>query len=364
MNRRVGILTWHYHHNFGSMLQAYALQRAIEKLGFSSCVIDYYDSALSEPPTAVTYAKYLIKKAMDICGLKRLLPDYYSFQRFYYSRMKRSRRVTDREGLKRLARDCDCVVFGSDQIWAPNVFDPVYMGDFMSELPVKRISYAASIGLNDIPAHLRPEYKRLLAGFSRISLREEEGKNLLMACCGLEAEVVVDPTLLLCADEYRKMERQVQNVCQPYIFCYFLHADHAYRQRVEEYAKKAGLKIYGVSACAEDAGWMERLQAIGPEEFLWLVDHAQKVFTDSYHGTLFSLQFGKDFRTFERFSSDDPICQNSRIRQLAAMYGIGDWILAPEAPISEGQHAEPALIQKKMEAARQQSLEYLRKELQ
>ncbi len=363
MQKKVGILTWHQYYNFGSMLQAYALQTALGKLGIDNEIINYFDPQTFSPPSSTDNLKYLIKKVCSCIGLRKVLPDYFSFERFYHEKLRKSKVVADDAGLKQLSQNYRCIVFGSDQIWAPNVYNPVYMGSFADRDSVKLISYAASIGLNDIPEALRSTYRSLLLEFSQIAVREEKGKNLLKECCGLDARVVLDPTLLIEAKEYRKLQKPVYQVNKPYIFCYFLNKNHQYRERVEAYSKKTGYEIYGVSVSEQDGEWMHLLPATGPEEFLWLVDHAETVFTDSYHGTIFSIQFHKAFWTFERFAKRDPICQNSRIQQLKDTLGIGARILGPEEVWDEKSMLDYNQIDYKLQMNREKSMGYLREAL-
>lgn len=363
MRSKVGILTWHQYDNFGSMLQAYALQKTIERMDMDCEIIDYYDLNTIPAPSKLAKAKFLIKKLLMTVGLNRYVDNYFSFQRFYYDKQKKSVTVTNDQTLKGLAKKYQYLVFGSDQIWAPNVFNPVYMGDFAEGLNVRLVSYAASIGLNDIPETLRPVYSRLLSRFSAIAVREEMGKQLLEEQCGISAEVVLDPTLLLNKEEYRQLQRPVQSIEEPYVFCYFLNKDHQYRERVEKYAQKHGYKVYGFSLCEQDKEWMELLPATGPEEFLWLVNHAHTIFTDSYHGTIFSIKFHKDFWTFERFASSDPVCQNSRIQQLDRALGVGKRFLPLDREPDEDNALDYESIDRKWADWRNRSLSYLQEAL-
>lgn len=101
---------------------------------------------------------------------------------------------------------------------------------------------------------------------------------------------------------------------------------------MREYAEKHGYAVLGHSAKSGDSEWMTLLNGrIGPGEFLWLICHAAAVFTDSYHGTIFSMIYGRDYLTFERFRNDDALCQNSRIYQLAETFGTADRIVDPAA---------------------------------
>jgi hypothetical protein len=143
--------------------------------------------------------------------------------------LKQSKLFQDKWKINKVKNKYDVIVSGSDQIWAPNVFNPVYMGDFKKSKNQKKISYAASIGLSDIPESLIDTYKELLSDFDHVSVREETGKELLLNSCDCKSKVVLDPTLLLNTTQYDKLLKKVQNIKQPYVFCYFLNKNHKYR---------------------------------------------------------------------------------------------------------------------------------------
>lgn len=205
----------------------------------------------------------------------------------------------------------------------------LYFGEYVREDVIK-LSYAASIGLNDIPTELVQMYKQHLSKFDKISVRESKGAELLKNKCGIDSSVVLDPTLMINAKTYLGISKKVKEVSGAYIFCYFLNKNHYYRKTVEEYAQKLGLKVVGISSCDEDKSWMTFLNNVGPREFLSLINNAQVVFTDSYHGSIFSLLFHKKFYIFERFKQDNIICQNSRIEQLKMVFDLDDKILNAE----------------------------------
>lgn len=326
---KVGIVTWHYYPNFGSSLQAYALQESIKRLGNNVRVINYRNPKIVR---AVSFSDHLRVLCSKTIG--KIIPRFrYAHLNYMSKYLQQTEPVYNERGVKELSRSFDTVVFGSDQIWAPNVYNPIYQGKFTQNC--KKISYAASIGLPEIPQELVEKYKENLSSFSHIGIREEEGQKVLKNQCGIDSQVVLDPTLLLTVDKYKAMERKVPNTKEPFAFCYFLNANNQYRQAVEVYAKKRGLRIVGCSTRKEDEEWMTIIKAISACEFLWLIHHSNSVFTDSYHGTIFSLLYHKNFRTFLRFAEDDPIVQNSRIRQLDQYFSIAPLIQNPDQEVSD-----------------------------
>lgn len=313
--RKVAILTWHHYNNFGSVLQAYALQHSVIELNLKVQIIDYRSLKGGKINVFKEGIKFILG---EFFKMERYKNPFMRFRKRYY---KKSHLIQNRTDLMDTIRKFDFVICGSDQIWAPNVFDPVYMLDFVPER-IPKISYAASIGLNEIPVEYSGIYTKLLSRFDSISVREETGRDLLKSVCSIDAQVVVDPTLLLSRTEWEKIEKKVDLLPDSYIFCYFLNENHRYRAKVQEFAMLHGLEIIGVSSNKNDASWMNILHGIGPSEFLYVIRNCNYVFTDSYHGTIFSLIFEKAFITFERFKETDKISQNSRIYQLASWFGI------------------------------------------
>ena len=287
----------------------------------------------------------------------------YSFLLFQNDYMNLTSCVL-REDLSIIAKQYDCLVCGSDQIWAPNVLDQSYMLDFCDGKEIRKISYAASIGLPKIPKNLVPLYMRNLYDFHRISIREELGKRLLQEVIGIDATVVLDPTLLMSCGQYTKMEQSLIVGTEPYIFCYFINNNHNYKRRVEQYAKRKAIRVIGVSAKLSDKTWMKILGSeVGPPEFLYLIHHADTIFTDSYHGTIFSLLYHKNFYTFERFLDNDPINQNSRIYQLDDWFGIGKQIIGQDQDISMRQALNYKDFDSKLLTARKISIDFLKEAL-
>lgn len=357
MKKRIGVITWHYYSNFGSALQAYALQETVKKMGYKVKIINYRNLKFGK----ISNIKELIKKlANGILGTHFNI-DYRSFQDKYYIQTKL---IQDEKKLPQLAKKFDIFICGSDQIWAPNVFNPVYMLDFVPK-EKKKISYAASIGLDDLSPKCAEEYSRLLAEFYAVSVREKAGADLLKEKCGINAVTVLDPTLLICADQWKRMEKNVAYDSEKkYIFCYFLNEEHNYSGVVKEFAQKNGYDIIGFSVNKDDIKWMQIVN-IGPCGFLWLIHNASVVFTDSYHGTVFSLLYHKPFMTFERFDKDDPICQNSRIYQLKDCFGLEGMILnvanIDEIKIKELDYST---FEEKLRELRMNSLNFLSQSLE
>ena len=361
-NKKIGILTWHQYNNFGSRLQAAALAEAVSNLGYYVKIINYRKEKNCNKCGKML--RQSIGAVMDLLPYTFMPEKRYSYLRFQEKYLPETRIVKKNE-LRDLASTFDIILFGSDQIWAPNVLDTVYMGDFIDGNTVKKVSYAASIGLNEIPKHLVPKYVELLSDFSSISVRESTGKSILSQIGIKNVEVVLDPTLLLNRNRYLKMAKTMNKFPRDYIFCYLLSSQKYYKDTILKYANEKKMTVFGVSDNQGDAEWMNILEGVGPREFLWLINNAAVVFTDSYHGTIFSLVFHKDFYTFERFSEDDPINQNSRIYQLDNLFGISKRFIkkSNNEELDNFSKIDYSLFDVIHDSERKKSFEYLKKAL-
>lgn len=352
--KKVAIVTWYHSRNFGSQLQAYALYSIIAEMGFDVYMIFFcnrtrlwkiYKHILNALP--MKFAYFLNKSVAK--------PRYQFVRNFMKEKC-----VNPQDFLSGF----EAVVCGSDQIWAPNVFDSKYMLDFVPD-GMNKFSYAASIGLNAIPNELKEKYTQLLNRLTNVSVREEKGKELLNVCCGIKASVVLDPTLLLSAKEWEKIEISPTKK-ESYIFCYFLNSSHNYKDFVLDYQNRKGCKIIGLSENPNDEQWMDLLsyKNVGPREFLGLIHNADSVITDSYHCTIFSLHFNKPFVTFERFKTTDKICQNSRIEQLNTYFNIKSNIVNPNTSALLDVNAKNYLeFENKRQELEEKSLLYLKNAL-
>lgn len=356
---KIGILTWHYYPNFGSALQAYALQSVIKGLGYKVSIINYRNPKFGNLSQFKQLYRYICAYIYDFCGFAGRYSNACLL--FVSKYLNQTKQVVSIEQVQEMASGFDAIVYGSDQIWAPNVFNPIYMGENIPP-SVRKVSYAASVGLDSIPFELVERYRILLSAFHAVSVRESEGRSLLEQTCGISSKVVLDPTLLLHADVYRKLKREVNGIAEPYVFCYFLNRDHEYTDCVRNYVKEKGLKVVGFSARSSDADWMQLFPQIGPCEFLWLIDNADVIVTDSYHGGIFSMLFHKNIHILERFSNDDPICQNSRIRQLDKYFDISNLITSSNCPIQDVGF-DYAVFESRLSLLRKESYSYLEKSL-
>lgn len=359
MERKVGILTWHYYPNFGSALQAYALQKTISQQGYDVELVNY---RLKKYKTSSLKDK-IKARTLILCDLisptkaNKLGWRFVAFQETY---LRQSRRVYTETETKSLCRRYNIIVCGSDQIWAPNVFNPIYMLSIVDD-DRKKIAYAPSIGLNYIPDSLVDKYKYYLNRIDYISVREESGGELLRKEFDIFAETVLDPTLLLKREEWEKLS--VKPTESNYVFCYFLNKEHQYKDYVLNIAHKYHAKIVTVSSNIEDKQWsnvfLNNGFEVGPREFIGYISEALFIITDSFHGTAFSILFEKQFVTLARFRNDDVINQNSRIINLLGKIDhIGQWVTDYTTKDSVAT-VDYSVVNKRLQKERESSMRFL-----
>ena len=228
---------------------------------------------------------------------------------------------------KKLEKNAQCFLVGSDQLWNPYWFDEVYYLDFVSSSSKKK-SYATSIGISNLPPKYEKKMKSRLCSFSEITVREERAKIMLNNLLNREdIQVVVDPTMLLRAEDWRKIyhEGNFDGVDSKYILCYFVggisgHEDEIHQIQQELNCKAVVIPMKDKDREMKGADFVEA----GPYEFLYLIDHAEYVCTDSFHAIAISITFHKLFSVMERKITAYGASQSSRIEEVINRYHLND----------------------------------------
>ncbi len=328
---RIGIVTVYTNINYGSVLQSYALQTVLKRLGAERVENILVQKDINRTRTInkiMLKTKFLLRKLFPAkdparVGATLLSREFAAFRTNYISESKYSPsqiKERNRNGIE----DYDYYVCGSDQIWAPNQFHKEFFLDFVRDKS-KKISYATSIGLPKIPDDLVSTYRTLIGDMGKVSMREKEGALLVEQITGLkEIPVVLDPTLLLERHEWIGLSKK-REIEGKYILVLLLGKDERHREWIKQFSSVTGCKIVTLPLRPWDNlfGDVQCFDA-GPQQFLSLVDKADYVCTDSFHGMAFSINFNKDFFGFMRFSEEDPICQNSRVRNLLNMVDLNN----------------------------------------
>lgn len=325
--KSVGIITIHKINNYGSVLQAYALQKVCEDLGYKTEIIDY-----KFPNEAHTNNKYVVRgtqaneprwiKMLYSLALIRQHKGISTFvSRYHHLSVKQ---YSTSEELKLDAPQYDVYITGSDQLWNPHHCngDPAFMLHFAPDGALK-ISYAASISANRLPDELHPLYKELLGRYAHIAVREDSGVQVIKDITGKDATVVLDPTLLLKKEQWNEIAAPKRQFKKKYILCYFLNYTFNAVPYVDELAqymqKQTGYEIVRVARPPHHLGVPHTHYKVGasPEEFLALVRDAEMVLTTSFHGTAFAVNYGKPvFSVVQDRNASDS-------RQVSLMHNLG-----------------------------------------
>lgn len=366
---KIGLVTWYKFQNFGTVLQAYALQKAIQRLGYS-CDIIPYDSEIQELRSKLTIRDFgyklrrKIKKVLRIYEYKYTLQfdaEYKArgqhFEAFIKSHLCQGPSISPDD----YEQQYDAFICGSDQIWSSAVFDPFYFLDFVRNKN-KTIAYAPSIGRNCVYAHQKADYTRLINDIRYLSIREKKGAEIIKELTDRDAEIVVDPTLLLDSSQWQALVDKKEEI-EPYILCYFLGEIQSVYTYIKRTQRKLNCKIIIIANKISDWRYKDNcITVVSPQQFLTLIYHASLVLTDSFHGIAFSINFKKQFLSFLRFKEGDEKSQNSRVYNILDMFNLRFRLIQNSAELLKQLNSEINYteVSKILEARRTESLNFLK----
>lgn len=328
-NKTVAYITRHTVSNYGSVLQAYATQTAIEKLGYNAVCIDYCKT--DEKPenlvaTRLTGSKWN-KNALTRMFFMLTQKPVYSYADKRFAQYRKIVKVTDREynSEQELIDNtpiADIYMTGSDQVWNTVVcgeIDPVYFLSFLKGNE-KRVAYAASFGGSSVNDGDKNLISSLLKKYDSIAIRENSGIEIAKEL-GAAAVQVLDPTFLLSKDEWDKLIPK-RECSEKYVLVYQLHPNKKFDKYAKEFAKKHGLKLYRISNCFHHAVRSGKFICCPPlGDFLRYIKNAEYFLTDSFHGTAFSIGLNTQFVDIL------PKKYSERISSILELIGYKDRIL-------------------------------------
>lgn len=366
---RVGIVTLYYPYrcdNYGGTLQNYALSQVIRRYKYTPQTLCFVKCAnrlhIIESVRLFLYHQFGIEiynKRPRSIGIQKKRND--SFRRFErkYLDVKRVWAVNDKSYLK-LNRYYSTFVVGSDQVWNPDwalteFTKYPYFLQFADKS--KRNTYAVSFGVDSIPESQYDFMSSAIGSFDKLSVRENEGRRIIEDLAGKEAQVVLDPTLLLSKQDWNNVicDVDVSQVTKgkKYVLTYFLgDLKQEDRDYIYSFADK---NEFSIISMADESD--ETLYAMGPAEFLRLISEAQAVFTDSFHATVFSFIFDKPFIVFER-KQHGMRNMNSRIETLLRLLDLNNRKIESVSP-DNLLEADYTLAKQRLSAEIDKSLDYL-----
>ena len=367
---KAGLVTFYHIHHYGALLQAAATQRAVETLGGECEIVDYFvnqDNSLFRKPTGLGSAAADVHTALHYAALKAR---YERFEKFSRDHLRiTEHRFESWEELRDTDLPYDVILSGSDQIWNPKIFpdghfDPVFFGTFSEK---RKIAYAPSFGIPKVPEEMEEELRGYLEQFSHIGVRETQGGQIVREVSGKEVPVVLDPTLLLTAEQWSGMANMPEGYPvgahedgKGYILCYCINKPGALGSYIQQLAEETGLpvvqlcgirrKVHPQAKCVFDAG---------PAEFLGLFKNASYVCTNSFHGTVFSVQFQKPFFTAVA-PSELAAPERSRTFSILNRLGLTRRIIGKGDTAGLMDEIDWEAVSERLVKARQGSLDYLK----
>lgn len=381
MSKTIGLCIAFAGTNYGMHLQGYATQYIIEKSGFETEIIDYHSGANKGIKFSIGALYVGIRKIAN--KVKKWFSHEENLDTTHqenkqlrinasnYFRKNRLHNIVKSNGideLKNISKKYFAVLVGSDQIWLPEIaFTNFYTLRFAAP-GIRRISYATSLGVSSYPNYAKKAAGKFWKQIDFLSVREQQGKDIIQSIVDVPVEVVADPTYLLTKEEWLELIPLEKVVKDKYILCYFLGDSEPIKQYARKFADNKGLRLVSIlsNECNSDDSKFADEVLIGksPEEFVNLIRNAEFILTDSFHGLAFSVINQKQFLIFYRRRTDVKESRNSRIDNIVRSWDIEDRLIRePEKLEFPTSDIDYTAVTKKVEALRDKSLMFLDKAL-
>ena len=345
---RAGIVTFHRADNFGAVLQAYALQKTLTDLGVDSEFLEFDGPDRNAEPSGVPAQKgppAFVTRLREAEKARAALFDAFRRRYLRCSAPLRGEQAGDLDGRY------DVFLAGSDQVWNLSLPEAGTQYFLPFAAPEKRVSYAASFGLDEIPDHLKGWYTQRLAGFQAISVREERGRELVRELTGRDCAVCLDPVLLPDRGDWQALTGPCGDT--PYLFLYLVGYDGELAARAKCEAERRGLVLRAATAGFIPQYGLEAWSGVGVERWLSLIAGSEAVFTNSFHCAAFSMLFGRPVAT--SLLKDGLARRNGRLEELLRLGGAE----RPGKPAAVS--AEDFAL--RLRDRKRESLDYLRRSL-
>lgn len=314
--KKIGIVTiFDIVGNYGNKLQNYAVVHIFQERGF-------------EVETIALLKGKLNFLKIGACLVNRIMKYPYPNRQLHWLKSLGTREFEKKYlhpnfnmlNGKNISKDYDYFALGSDQVWNPNWYTDLHKEAFLLTFarPEQKICLAPSFGISELPEEWKPWFKEQLTTFPEISVREEDGAKIVKELTGKDAVVLIDPTLMLDAEEWREIAVKPKRVDfdKPYILTYFLggQADKV-KVDIKKYCKEYNLVEYNLQELNGHYPY-----ASDPCEFVYMIEHATLVMTDSFHACVFSFLFQKPFQVYARAGNESSMM--SRIETLLEKFDL------------------------------------------
>ena len=315
-SKKIALMTWHHVRNYGTALQAYALKTILEKNGFLVDLIDYRRE-YSKPLKYKSLDKLFIGR-LKFRGKKKKRVDFDNklFEEFFNNYFSYTFSCRYSQDLNKLNELYDAFVCGSDQIWGPEWFNPVYFLDFVNNRN-KLIAYAPSIGVEKISdTGIFDNMEKLIDRFPSVSVREESGCRIIENMGIASVYNVLDPVLLLTKKEWKEISKPIQKLPSKYAVVFFLKNNKRSIKKCINHLRNQNVTPFVFHSTQSEDNKYANFDGCSVEQILYLIEHAQAVYTDSFHITVLSLIFERQFTLFLKNKVNENNSKNSRLFDL------------------------------------------------
>lgn len=382
--QKIALLSYHFWYNYGTCFQSYALWKALQNMGVESEYLDfgwrypmekhtYWTSNMNylKPVGGFPEKHYRVRLYLSAIIHRRLRQqirydritgsNHRKFDSFHKQYIKQSEPYND-QNLQDANLKYSLFMVGSDQTWNPDCCNEKYFKHFLLDFVLddnKKSSYAPSVGKTNVSNEIKGLFRQYLSSFDHLSCREHSGCQIISEATGRKVVQVVDPTLLITHEEWLDLA-VIPKTKKDYVLCYVLGGRIDIIEDSLEYAVSNELDVKIVTITSSIIENYNKLVVhdTGPEEFLGLIEKSVCVFTDSFHGTAFSLNFGKPFFSYMKREGGYNESDNSRIHDFLSIFGLEDRLV-----LNKGQVAKSIdfiKVEQTINALREDGYAYLR----
>ncbi len=349
---KIGVITLSGGENYGCHLQGFAVIKTYEALGYEAELIPDTTSVgirssfqkrskfsklspayIADVIKVRVKKKYLIKNQRD-----RLIPSMIrkkcnatlyaksrklrteNFEAFYNAHISHTDFSISKNDLpENKLKQYDFFSAGSDQVWNPTYPHTSEVKFLTFAQNNQKLTFAPSFGISELPDYVKKPYSKWLKEIPMICVREEQGAKLIKELTGKDAAVICDPTMTVKREMWESIEKKPAfPTDKPFALTYFLgNESNKYRKYIDKIAKERNLQIINLFDIRESDYY-----TAGPAEFIYLIHHANAVFTDSFHAAVFSIIFKKDFVVFDRI--EDGRSMVARLKTLLGKFNLTD----------------------------------------
>jgi len=356
---KIGILTFHNAYNYGAVLQTYATQELVKSLGHEVEVIDYHNKAIDRFYENLRFHIRTIPKRKFY-----RIPVYFLEKCFYWKRRKAYQNFIHQylclsekrynQGGKDVINGYDIILIGSDQLWnkeITNGFDKIYWGDFKTNAYTRKVAWSVCMNQTNISEDEKEYIIEHLNNFEAISVRESSLQSMLSKLTTKEIAHTLDPTLVLPSQNWEHLCHGVKE--KNYIAVYAVRKEEdtiRFARKVAEILQKPLVVIRSYAKWYMNS---ENKECGGPSEFLSYIKHADFVVSTSFHGTVFSLIFKKQFAC-------PALEDNVRIESLLNSVGLKERLISFPEKAESLPSIDYEKVEQAMNALRISSLEFLK----